>query len=59
MSDKKQNFLDDVVEGTRRLLEDLEKLFNHEKRKGENDRTPIPVPVRREDPYERHTPPYR
>lgn len=43
MTEEKRNLVDDIVEGMRRLIEDLEHLFDPEKRQ---KRAPIPVPVR-------------
>jgi hypothetical protein len=39
----KRNFLDEIAEGIRRTLEELDQLLNPEKRL---KRRPIPVPVR-------------
>ncbi len=50
MTDKKTNPLDDIAEGVRRLLDELEQLISPEKRQ---KRAPVPVPVRvRPDPHD-------
>jgi len=50
VSRKKRNILDDLVEGARRVLEDIEDTLNPEKRRQERARVPIPIPV---DPEQR------
>ena len=42
---KRRNLLDDIVEGARRLLEEIERGFNPDKGK---KRAPVPIPVRPE-----------
>ena len=44
MSREKRNILDDLVEGARRVLEDIENALNPEKRQ-ERAKVPIPIPV--------------
>jgi len=50
VSRKKRNILDDLVEGARRVLEDIENALNPEKRQQERAKVPVPIPV---DPEQR------
>ena len=57
---KKRNLYDDIVEGTRRLLEDLDRLLDPEKRKQQKQQpVPIPIPVEPENPRHRRNDSYR
>lgn len=48
MSEEKRTFLDDIVDGARRLWEDVDQMLNPEKKK---KRAKVPIPVRsRQDP---------
>jgi hypothetical protein len=55
VSRPKRNVLDDVADGVRQILDDLENLLNPEKQ--QRKPAPVPVPVRirpeRRDPYNR------
>jgi hypothetical protein len=51
---RKRNLIDDVTEGIRQILEDLEGIFSPEKKQQERARVPVPV---RRDP--RQDPHYR
>ncbi len=51
---RKRNLIDDVNEGIRQILEDLEGILSPEKRQQKPARVPVPV---RRDP--RHDPRYR
>ena len=51
---RKRNLLDDVTEGIRQILEDLENILSPEKHQQEPARVPVPV---RRDP--RNDPRYR
>jgi len=44
---KRNSLIDDIAEGIRRVLEDLDGLINPEKQQ-ERARVPIPIPVRRD-----------
>ncbi len=56
VSNEKRNLFDDIVEGTRRILEDLDRVLNPEKH-AEKQQQPVPVPVDRQ--HDRHNDPYR
>lgn len=51
---KENSLIDDIAEGIRRILEDLDSVFNPDKKQ----RVPVPVPVRR-DPDPRDPRNYR
>lgn len=56
MNEKKPSILDDVVEGIRRLLEEIERAINPDKQRRQDQPVPVPVPVEpdrrlRRDPY--------
>lgn len=41
---KQKSLIDDIAEGIRRILDDIDSVFNPKKKQ----RVPVPVPVRRE-----------
>lgn len=45
---KRNSLIDDIAEGIRRVLEDLDDLINPEK-KQERARVPVPVRIRRDE----------
>ncbi|MDX1995015.1 MAG: hypothetical protein SF029_21720 [bacterium] len=51
----KRNVLDEVAEGVRQILDDLDRLVNPEKNKRVPVRVPVPVRIRNERPQD----PYR
>ena len=53
VSNQKPDLIDDIVEGVRRLFEDLERLLNPEK---EQKRAPVPIPVRNDERDQRRDP---
>ena len=56
-NNKKRNLLDDVIEGVRQILDDLDTLLNPDRKK---QRARVPVPVRSRDPHDpRNHPPQR
>ena len=51
MAKEKRNFIDDIIEGGRRLIKELDEMMNPHK-KQQKQRVPIPVrPNRRRNPY--------
>jgi hypothetical protein len=41
-----RTILDDIIEGTRRLLEDLDRVFNPQKHQERRERVPVRIPDR-------------
>jgi hypothetical protein len=57
MADKKiRTVVDDVLDGVRRMLEELDRLMNPQKRVKQP--VPIPVPVRQPTPRRQQSDPY-
>ena len=58
MADKKtRTIVDDILDGVRRMLEELDRLMNPQKRAKQP--VPIPVPVRQPAPRRKQNDPYR
>ena len=53
MADSKRNIFDDIADGLRRTLEELERLLNPEKR-AKRERVPVRIPVRNDRRYPRN-----
>jgi len=58
VSDKKRNLVDDVVEGARRLWDEVDQILNPEKRK-KRAKVPVPVRIRDDNPRQPRNPYYR
>lgn len=51
---KKPNILDEITQGGRRLLQELERLLRPSDRQHDQRPAPVPVPVRPRRPHDPH-----